>query len=263
MDNLRHWSGPPRLVEVSWFKILKEDIQTVFARDPAARNILEVIFCYSGLHALWLHRLAHFFWKHKLRLLGRLISQISRSLTGVEIHPGAKIGRRFFIDHGMGVVIGETAEIGDDVLLYQGVVLGGTSLEKKKRHPTIGNNVVIGAAAILLGPITVGDGARIGANSVVVSSVPLGATVVGVPGRVVEEGRKPVIDLEHGRLPDPITDAIRFILKEQARLEERIKQIEASSGLPIQPSEAEEREKIEQAFEARLLKNKPEESSRI
>lgn len=241
------------------FKILKEDIQTVFARDPAARNVLEVVFCYSGLHALWLHRLAHFAWRHRLRLLGRLISQINRHLTGVEIHPGARIGRRFFIDHGMGVVIGETAEIGDDVLLYQGVVLGGTSLEKKKRHPTVGNNVVVGAAAILLGPITVGEGAHIGANSVVVKSVPPGATVVGVPGRVVEEGRKPVIDLEHGRLPDPITESIRFILKEQARLEERIKQLEALSELPAQSTEAGEREEIEQAFEAHLFKNKPEE----
>jgi len=155
-----------------------------------------------------------------------LLSQLNRFLTGIEIHPGARIGRRFFIDHGSGVVIGETAEVGDDVLLYQGVVLGGTTLEKKKRHPTIGNNVVIGAAAILLGAITVGDGAQIGANSVVVNSVPPGATVVGVPGRVVEDRRKPVLDLEHGRLPDPISEAIRLILEEQGRLAERIKRIE-------------------------------------
>ena len=210
------------------FKTLTEDIKTVFARDPAARNILEVIFCYPGLHALWLHRLAHFLWTHKLRFLGRMISHFSRWATGIEIHPGVKIGRRFFIDHGMGVVIGETTEIGDDVLLYQGVVLGGTTLKKVKRHPTIGNNVVIGAAAILLGSITVGDGARIGANSAVIKSVPAGATVVGVPGQVVAEERAAIMDLEHDKLPDPVSEAIRFILKEQEKLEERIRKIESS-----------------------------------
>jgi len=211
-------------------KLLKEDVGTVFARDPAARSKFEVISCYPGLHALWLHRTAHFFWQHRIRLLARLISHFNRFVTGVEIHPGARIGRRFFIDHGMGVVIGETAEIGDDVLMYQGVVLGGTSLEKKKRHPTIESNVVIGAAAILLGSITIGEGARIGANSVVVKSVPPGTTVVGVLGRVVKEKRKPLIDLEHGRLPDPINDIIRQIADEQGKLEERIKQLEASMG---------------------------------
>ena len=208
------------------FRILKEDIKTVFARDPAARNLLEVMFCYPGFHALRLHRLAHFLWQRKLRLTARLLSHVNRFLTGVEIHPGARIGRRFFLDHGMGVVIGETAEIGDDVLMYQGVVLGGTSLEKKKRHPTIENSVVIGAAAILLGPITLGEGARVGANSVVVKSVPPGATVVGVPGRVVEEERPPVIDLEHGKLPDPVNEAIRLVLEDQGKLEERIHRLE-------------------------------------
>ena len=156
---------------VGLFQTLREDVRNVFAKDPAARNIVEVIFLYPGLHALWFHRLAHCLWTHRLRFCARLLSHWARLLTGIEIHPGAKIGHRFFIDHGMGVVIGETAEIGDDVLMYQGVVLGGTALEKKKRHPTIGNNVVIGTAAILLGPITVGDRARIGANSVVVRSV--------------------------------------------------------------------------------------------
>ncbi len=209
------------------FKLLGEDISTVFARDPAARNIIEVLFCYPGLHALWLHRLAHFLWRHKLRLSGRMLSHINRFLTGVEIHPGAMIGRRFFLDHGMGVVIGETAEIRDDVLMYQGVVLGGTSLEKRKRHPTIGNNVEIGAAAIVLGPITVEDGARIGANSVVVASVPPGVTVVGIPGRAVEDRKEPVFDLEHGKLPDPINDVIRPILEEQSRLRERVAELEA------------------------------------
>ncbi len=146
------------------FKTLKEDIQTVFAKDPAARSVPEIIFCYPGLHALWFHRVAHFLWRHKFWFLARLTSQIGRFLTNIEIHPGAKIGRRFFIDHGAGVVIGETTEIGDDVLMYQGVVLGGTSLEKKKRHPTLGNNVVMGTGAIALGDITSGDGARVGAS---------------------------------------------------------------------------------------------------
>lgn len=210
------------------FKLLREDIDTVFARDPAARSCLEVISCYPGLHALWLHRVAHFLWRRRIRLLARLLSHLNRFLTGVEIHPGAQIGRRFFLDHGMGVVIGETAEIGDDVLMYQGVVLGGTSLEKKKRHPTIESNVVIGAAAILLGAITIGEGAKVGASSVVVKSVPPGSTVVGVLGQVVEERRKLAIDLEHGRLPDPISDVIKHVLEEQSKLEERIEQLEAS-----------------------------------
>jgi len=224
------------------FKLLKEDIDTVFARDPAARSLLEVMFCYPGLHALWLHRIAHFLWRHKLCLLGRLISHINRFLTGVEIHPGARVGRRFFLDHGMGVVIGETAEIGDDVLMYQGVVLGGTSLEKRKRHPTIENNVVIGAAAILLGPITVGEGARVGANSVVVNSVPPGATVVGVPGRAVEEGRPPVIDLEHGKLPDPVAEVIKQVLERQSKLEERLRELETLLTVAATSSESEESE---------------------
>ncbi|HUV53212.1 MAG TPA: serine O-acetyltransferase [Dehalococcoidia bacterium] len=210
---------------------MREDIRTVFSEDPAARNILEVIFLYPGLHALWMHRIAHWLWTHRIRFFARLLSHFTRFLTAIEIHPGAVIGRRFFIDHGAGVVIGETAEIGDDVLIYQGVVLGGTTLEKKKRHPTLGNNVVIGAAAVLLGPITVGDGARVGANSVVVKSVPPGAVVVGVPARVVEDRQKPVIDLEHGKLPDPFSEAIRLILQEQGSLRERLRKLEGLKGL--------------------------------
>lgn len=212
-------------------RILREDIQTVFAKDPAARSVLEVIFCYPGLHALWLHRIAHFLWRHRLFFLARLLSHINRALTGIEIHPGAKIGRRFFIDHGMGVVIGETAEIGDDVLIYQGVVLGGTSLEKKKRHPTVEDSVVIGAGAILLGPITIGRGALIGAGSVVIKSVPPGATVVGVPGRVITEGKRPIAALEHGKLPDPVAEAIRAIWDRQERLEDRLHCIEKTISL--------------------------------
>jgi serine O-acetyltransferase len=215
------------------FKTLREDIKTVFQKDPAARSVLEVIFCYPGLHALWFHRLAHFFWSHKLRLLARGISHISRFLTQIEIHPGASIGARFFIDHGAGVVIGETAEIGDDVLLYQGAVLGGTSLKREKRHPTVGNGVIIGTKAVTLGNITIGDGARIGAGSVVIKSVPPGTTVVGIPGRIVENGRKPFADLEHGKLPDPVAEAIRLVLEEQNKLEKRLRKLEMLGGVTV------------------------------
>jgi serine O-acetyltransferase len=223
------------------FKTLKEDIQTVFAKDPAARSVLEVIFCYPGLHALWSYRLAHFLWRYKLRFLARFASHVSRFLTGIEIHPGAKIGRRFFIDHGAGVVIGETTEVGDDVLMYQGVVLGGTTLKKEKRHPTIGNNVVMGAGAVALGAITIGEGARIGSGSVVVKSVPPGATVVGIPGRVVEDRHKPFLDLDHGKLPDPVAEAIRLVLREQEKLGERLNRIESSSGIVTPKEELVER----------------------
>ena len=215
------------------FKNWREDIRTVFAKDPAARSLPEVIFCYPGLHALWYHRWANFLWRHRFRFLARFFSHTSRFLTGIEIHPGAKIGRRFFIDHGAGVVIGETAEVGEDVLIYQGVVLGGTSLKKGKPHPTLGNNVVIGTGAVVLGAISVGDGARIGSGSVVVKSVPPGATVVGIPGRVVEDRRRPLLDLEHGKLPDPVAEAIRFVVGEQEKLEERLKKLEGLSGLAI------------------------------
>lgn len=213
------------------FKTLREDIQTVFSKDPAARNVIEVILCYPGLHALWTHRIAHFLWRHKLRLLSRLLSHMNRFFTGVEIHPGASIGRRCFIDHGAGVVIGETSEIGDDVLLYQGVVLGGTTLKKKKRHPTLGNGVEMGSGAIALGPITIGDGARIGSSSVVIKSVPPGVTVVGIPGRVVTKREKPAMDLEHGKLPDPVAEAIRLVLKDQRQLQERLERLEDSAGI--------------------------------
>jgi serine O-acetyltransferase len=169
------------------FDRLRDDIASVFERDPAARTTWEVLTCYPGLHALYIHKLARWFWQHGLRWFGRATSHLGRLLTGIEIHPGAQIGRRVFIDHGMGVVIGETAEIGDDVTLYHGVTLGGTSWAKGKRHPTLGKGVVIGAGAKVLGPITVGDGAKIGANAVVVKDVPANAVVVGVPGRVVED----------------------------------------------------------------------------
>ena len=224
-------------------KTLKEDIQTVFAKDPAARSVLEVIFCYPGLHALWFHHLAHFLWCHKLRFPARFLSHISRLLTGIEIHPGVKIGRGFFIDHGAGVVIGETAEVGDNVLMYQGVVLGGTTMKKEKRHPTIGNNVIMGAGAIALGAIVIADGARIGSGSVVVKSVPSGATVVGVPGRVVEDRHKPLLDLEHGKLPDPVSETLKLIIEEQAKLKQRIRQLETSRESVLTASGLQEQER--------------------
>ena len=215
---------------------IREDIRTIFAEDPAARTVWEVFTCYPGLHAIWLHRAAHFLWQHRLLFLARLLSHFGRWLTGIEIHPGATIGRRFFIDHGMGVVIGETAEVGDDVLMYQGVVLGGTSLEKTKRHPTIGNNVVVGTGATILGPITVGDGARIGAGSVVVKPVPPGATIVGVPGHVAgaKRERRHGADLEHGKLPDPVLRTLSEALDRQSLLEERVHELEEAL-LQIKP----------------------------
>ena len=207
---------------------LKEDIRTIKDRDPAAKNAVEVFLCYPGLHAIWLHRIAHALYQRRWFTTARLVSHFSRGFTGIEIHPGAKIGRRLFIDHGMGVVMGETTEIGDDCLIYKGVVLGGTTLEKKKRHPTLGNRVIIGSNSTVLGAITIGDGARIGSGSVVVKSVPAGATVVGVPGRIVESltPEKEDLDFEHGNLPDPLSDIIKMLLHLHGKLEERIKRLE-------------------------------------
>ncbi len=206
----------------------REDIRTIKERDPAAKNYLEIFLCYPGLHAIWLHRIAHFLYEKGWYTTARLISHFNRSLTGIEIHPGAKIGRRFFIDHGMGVVIGETSEIGDDCLIYKGVVLGGTTLERKKRHPTLGNRVIIGSNSTVLGAIPIGDGARIGSGSVVVKPVPAGATVVGVPGRIVESltPEKEDLDFEHGNLPDPLSDIMKMLLQLHNRLEERVKRLE-------------------------------------
>ena len=209
-------------MQVGFLERLKEDINTAFREDPAARSIAEIILCYPGLHAIWIHRFSHMLWEKGLRTLARAVSHISRFLTGIEIHPGAKIGRRFFIDHGMGVVIGETTEIGDDVLIYQGVVLGGVSRQKVKRHPTLKNKVVVGAGAILLGPIEIGENARVGAGSVVISNVPANSTVVGVPGRVII-GKPPKkvsgVELDHNKLPDPIIEVLH-------RLEKRIEELE-------------------------------------
>lgn len=197
-------------------------------RDPAASSTLEIVLTYSGLHALWLYRIAHFLKRLRIPLIPRMISQFGRFLTGIEIHPGAKIGKRFFIDHGMGLVIGETSEIGDNVTLYQGVTLGGTGKEKGKRHPTIGNNVVISAGAKVLGNITIGDNCQVGAGAVLIRSVPANSTVVGVPGRfVVHRGRHiPTSDLHHERLPDPVAEMFRHIERRIDRVEHDISELE-------------------------------------
>ncbi len=226
------------------FPGLQEYLRSIYARDPAARNAFEVLTTYPGVHALALHRIAHRLWRWRLRWLARVISQTTRWLTGIEIHPGARIGKRFFIDHGMGVVIGETAEIGDDCTLYHGVTLGGTTWRKEKRHPTLGNNVVIGAGAKVLGPIVVGDGARIGSNSVVVKNVPVGATVVGIPGRVIPPAddsrsakRKAMakkIGFEaYGQaegMPDPVAHAIDCMLDHMHVLDQRLKMLSDALG---------------------------------
>lgn len=210
------------------FETFKRDIQAVFERDPAARSVREVVLCYPGVHALTLHRVAHWLWGHGCLTLGRAVSHLSRFLTGIEIHPGARIAPGLFIDHGMGVVIGETTEIGENCTLYQGVTLGGTSLKKEKRHPTLGKQVVVGAGAKILGAITIGDHSKIGAGSVVVTEVPPNSTVVGIPGRVVQRsGEKvpPAIDLNHNDLPDPEAKAINYLADKVRELEREIYQL--------------------------------------
>lgn len=212
---------------VTMFKRMKEDMQTVFEQDPAARTYIEVFLTYSGIHAVWAHRVAHFFFKRKFFFIARVISQMSRFWTGIEIHPGATIGRKFFIDHGMGVVIGETCEIGNNVTIYQGVTLGGTGKEKGKRHPTIQDNVLIATGAKVLGSITVGQGSKIGAGSVVLKEVPANSTVVGIPGRVViQDGKRVSKDLDHHKLPDPIADKVDQLQEQINKLEEALKQKE-------------------------------------
>jgi len=206
------------------FSNIKEDIQAVFDRDPAARSKTEVLLCYPGLHAILFYRFSHWLWGKRLYLLGRLFSHLGRFFTGIEIHPGAKIGRRFFIDHGMGVVIGETAEIGDDVTLYHGVTLGGVSLNKGKRHPTLGNNVVVGAGAKILGPFTVGNNSKIGSNSVVVKEVPPNSTVVGIPGRIITD-EKASVNFDHDKLPDPVAKAVTCLVDRVVEIEKEVKRI--------------------------------------
>ena len=213
---------------MGFFERMREDIQTVFHNDPAARTTLEVILAYPGVHAIWLHRVAHWLWNHHLKLVARTVSEVSRFATGIEIHPGATIGRRLFIDHGMGVVMGETTEIGDDVLIYQGVTLGGTSLKKEKRHPTIEDHVMVSAGASVIGPVRIGRGSRIGAGAVVVSSAPPYSTIVGIPGKVIEgeSARQDVAELEHGHLPDPVARAINNLVEKMNRLGVRMEEIE-------------------------------------
>lgn len=218
---------------MSILRTIREDIQTVFERDPAAVSTLEVLLLYPGLHALWCHRLAHYLWQKRVPFLPRLISNLARFFTGIEIHPGARIGRRFFIDHGMGVVIGETSEVGEGVTLYQGVTLGGTGKERGKRHPTIGNNVMIGVGARILGAITIGDNVKIGAGSVVLKDVPPNTTVVGVPGRVVVYRDPQVGRVE--RLPDPDAEMLRCLQRKVLELETRLATMEASLQSEVSP----------------------------
>ena len=216
------------------FKAFKEDVDVVFEQDPAARSFLEVILTYSGLHAIWAHRLAHFFFKNKLFFLARVISQVSRFFTGIEIHPGAVIGRRFFIDHGMGVVIGETCIIGDNVTIFQGVTLGGTGKENGKRHPTLEDNVLVATGAKVLGSITIGEGSKVGAGSVVLKTVPPNSTVVGIPGKVViQDGVRVKQDLNHQDMPDPVADicnSMEMKIAELRREVELLKQARKKEG---------------------------------
>jgi serine O-acetyltransferase len=233
--------GLRRLGEVSKKveSILARDMQAIRERDPAARSDIEIITCYPGLHAVWLHRLARYLWDRDVPLAPRLISQFARWLTGIEIHPGATIGNGLFIDHGAGVVIGETAEVGDDVTIYQGVTLGGTGKESGKRHPTIGDNVVIGAGSHLLGSITVGDNAKVGSGSIVVHDVPPNTTVVGNPGRpVIDAGLKVGIpDIDYTHLPDPVAEAMKCLVRRVVQLENEIEELrKAGVALPDEDS---------------------------
>ncbi len=211
--------------------LIREDVATVLERDPAARSRLEVFFCYSGLHAVWFHRINHWLWNHRLFFLARWLSQVGRFLTGIEIHPGAKIGRRLFIDHGLGVVIGETSIIGDDVTLYQGVTLGGTGKERGKRHPTIEDNVVIGGGAKILGNITVARNCRIGAGSVVLRSVPEHSTVVGVPGHIIFRNGERVVITDPKQINDPLSEALAAVATEVNKLRERVQRLEGSEAV--------------------------------
>ena len=217
---------------------MREDIAAVLERDPAARSRLEIVLLYSGLHALWWYRIHHWLWKHGMLFLARALSQFARWLTGIEIHPGATIGRRFFIDHGMGVVIGETAEVGDDVTLYQGVTLGGTNLTKGKRHPTIGNGVVVGGGAKVLGNITVGENCRIGAGSVVLRDVPADSTVVGVPGHIVFRNGKRVVITDPKQINDPLSEALAAVATEVKILREQVSRLEGRDHIESESLDA-------------------------
>ena len=213
---------------MSFFKDIKADIAAAKERDPAARNLLEILISYPGFHAIVGHRLSNFLWRQGLHLIARIISNILRTLTGIEIHPAAKIQRGFFIDHGMGVVIGETTEIGNNVTIYQGVTLGGVSIKKGKRHPTIGNNVIIGAGSKILGPLEIGDNSKIGANSVVINDIPSNSTVVGIPGKVVSQtSSSDEPDLAHNKLLDPSAEEILKLNEEIKKIKEELKKLQS------------------------------------
>jgi serine O-acetyltransferase len=209
---------------------MREEVASVLERDPAAKSVLEVVMCYSGLHAVWAYRFTHWLWNRHFRLLARWLSQVARLLTGIEIHPGAQIGSRLFIDHGMGVVIGETSIVGDDVTLYQGATLGGTGKEKLKRHPTIGNGVVVGAGAKILGNIRVGDNSRVGAGSVVLRDVPDGSTVVGVPGHIILRHGKRVVITDPKQINDPLSEALAAVATQVKHLRERVQKLEGNKS---------------------------------
>jgi serine O-acetyltransferase len=226
---------------INFFQSVREDVAAVFESDPAARSYVEVLFLYPGLHAVWAHHLSHWLWLHGMRFLARFVSQIARVFTGIEIHPGAEIGRRLFIDHGMGTVIGETAVVGDDVTLYQGVTLGGTGKEKGKRHPTLGNNISIGSGAKLLGNITIGDNVRVGAGSVVLRNVPANSTIVGVPGHIVLRDGKRVVITDPKDIRDPLSDVIIKLATEVQELREKF-QRHTHGGLGAEPHVAVEEE---------------------
>jgi serine O-acetyltransferase len=244
---------------VKFFAMVQDDIRSVFERDPAARGTFEIMLTYAGLHAIWGHRIAHWLWKHNAKLLGRWLSQVMRFFTGVEIHPGATIGKRFFIDHGMGVVIGETAEIGENVTIYHGVTLGGTSLSKGKRHPTLECDVVVGAGAKILGAITIGEASRIGANAVVVKNVPPNSVVVGVPGQVVvrEKARSSTgsPDLNHNIMPDTIGTTVQMLVDRVEELEATLERLDTH---PVLAGSGERIEKLEAGLEV-LLSGHPAE----
>lgn len=212
------------------FRKIKSDIQVIFDNDPAARSLFEVIFTYSGLHAIWAHRISHWLFRRRFYTLARIVSQVGRFFTGIEIHPGAQIGNRLFIDHGMGVVIGETCEIGDDVIIYQGVTLGGTGKEKGKRHPTIGNQVVISSGAKVLGSFRVGDHSNIGANAVVLKEVPANSTVVGIPGEVVKHNGIRVNKLDHTQMPNPVHDMLKGMQREMDELRAEIRRLKLETN---------------------------------
>lgn len=224
------------------FDRLRSEIKAIKQNDPAARSTIEIFLCYPGFYALLFHRLSHYLWNHSFKLLARFISTISRFLTGIEIHPGAQFGERVFIDHGMGIVVGETTIVGDDVLIYQGVVLGGTTTQKTKRHPTIEKGVIIGAGAKVMGNITIGEYSKIGTGAVVLKDVPPESTCVGVPGRIVKSKNKShIVDLEHNKLPDPVADAIRSLEKQIKDNEELIKILLDKNGICLTDGQIDEK----------------------